>query len=52
MNILSRVHFSDESDNNVFYSDRKRLVRQATGEKNSVECVKKIIKFIVGSVMV
>lgn len=48
----SRVHFSDESKYNVIGSDGQRYVRRRTGERLSIRCVQKTVKFGGGSVMV
>lgn len=48
----SQVHFSDESKYNVIGSDGKTCVRRRNGERLSVECVKKTVKFGGGSVLV
>lgn len=46
------VHFSDESKFNVFGSDGNCYVRRRTGERLSLRCVKKTVKFGGGGVMV
>ena len=46
------VHFSDESKFNLFGSDGKRFVRRKNGEHSSHQCIKKMMKFGGGSVMV
>ena len=48
----SSVHFSDESKFNVLGSDGRNYVRRKTGERLSVNCVKKTVKHGGGSVMV
>ena len=45
------VHFSDESKFNSFGPDGKRLVRHKNRERLSPQCIKKTVKFGVGSVM-
>lgn len=47
-----RVYFSDESKFNLFGSDGKKHVKRKTGERLSLKCVKKTVKFGGGSVMV
>ena len=46
------VHFSDESKFNLFGSAGKRFVRHRNGEHLSPQCVKEIVKFRGGSIMV
>ena len=46
------VYFSDESKFNLFGFDGKRFVRRKNEECSSPQCVKKTVKFGVGSVMV
>ena len=46
------VHFSEESKFNLFGSDGKRFVRRKNGEHLSSQCIKKTVKFGVGSLMV
>ena len=45
------VHFSDESKFNLFRSDVKKFVRRKNRELISSQCVKKTVKFVVGTVM-
>ena len=46
------AHFSDEYKFNLFGSNGKRFVRCKNGECLSPQCVKKTVKFGVGSVIV
>ena len=46
------VHVNDESKFNLFESDGKRFVRCKNGERLSLQCFKKTLKFERGSVMV
>ena len=46
------VHFSEESKFNSFGSDGKRFVRHKNGQCLSPQCIKKTMKFGVGSIMV
>ena len=49
---LLRIHFSAKSKYNVIGSDGKLVVRRRTGERLSVECENKSVKFRGGSVTV
>ena len=48
----AKVHFPDESKFNLIGFDGKKYVRHKLGERLSVKCVKKTVKFGGGSVMV
>ena len=51
-NCWNKVYFSNESKFDLFESDGINYVRQFEGEKINAKCLKKMVKFGGGSVMV